>query len=196
MSKRRRTDRVLLLIGIALLAIAACICAVLLLGDRAEEKRNAEAVSYFEEVIPQRRTGIKDGRSVTIMPSMTFGGKDYSAILEAPASGVKLPVRSVWEQNTARRTPCRFDGSPYDGTLVIGGADREGQFAFLTSADLGDEILLTDMTGEEFRYTVRKMKRTKNADAASLTGEECDLVLFTRLQGPEKTYLLLLCDLK
>lgn len=76
-----------------------------------------------------------------------------------------LPVRASWNTDYMKKVPCRFDGNPYDGCLVIGGHDSAGQFDFVSKLDKDDLITITDMTGTVFTYTVSVVRHSDNARA-------------------------------
>ena len=76
--------------------------------------------------------------------------------------------------------PCRFWGSVYDSSLVIGGADQQGQFDFCDQIDIGNAVIITDMTGAAFSYTVACVERAARADADWLLSEDYDLTIFAK----------------
>lgn len=136
--------------------------------------------AYLDSILPTRTIGVKEDRSNKTMPAVTYNGQDYAALLSVPRFSVKLPVRAAWDKNAVNRVPCRFTGSVYDGTLIIGGVDAGGQFDFVPEIDIGDELTVTDMKGEVFTYTVSTVKHAKNAKAETLTDTGYDLTLFAK----------------
>ena len=85
------------------------------------------------------------------MPVKRYNGQDYIGILEIPVHGVRLPIAAGWDKNSVRKYPCRFSGSVWDGTLIIGaGADH---FSFAERVDAGTAVFVTDMCGRRFAYT-------------------------------------------
>ena len=101
-------------------------------------------------------------------------------MLELPAIGLTLPVADAWDSGDLYAGPRRFFGSAYDRSLVIGGADQEGQFAFCSKVDIGAMLTVTDMTGAQFHYTVTRVDRAEHAETAWLTQPGHDLTLFCR----------------
>lgn len=141
--------------------------------------------------MPQTTVGIAGIRQNSTMPVLQLEGVDYVAVLEVPQYDVKLPVAGKWQNDALERQSCRYYGSAYNGTLVIGGSDRKGQLDFAGRIDVGAKITVTDMTGAVFSYRVRLVERSDRADAGVLLSED-DLTLFVRNSyGLE--YILIRC---
>jgi len=129
------------------------------------------------------------------MPALELHGADFIALLEIPAYGLKLPVCSMWDKEAVMSYPCRFYGSTYDGTLIVGGYDQAGQFDFFDRIQDGAAVTVTDMTGSTFSYAVALVERSDSAQAEILLDDTADLTLFVRdAQGLE--YILLRCVAK
>ena len=94
-----------------------------------------------------------------------------------------------------KKVPCVFTGNPYEGSLIIGGVDSDGQFDFIPKIDIGDTVIVTDMKGYEFTYMVSTVKHAKNSKASTLIDENYDLTLFAK---DKKTgdWLLVRCNMK
>lgn len=165
----------------ALLILFSCL---ILLGSEgiAAYHRHAarEIVGQIESRLPGPREGDPKNYSDAAMPVLQLGGSDFVGILEIPAFGVSLPIGNTWGRSEASRYPCRFQGSAYDSSLILGGIDKKGQLDFCGKLDLGDRIIVTDMTGTEFSYEVIRIDRRKAADSSTLTESESHLTLFAR----------------
>ena len=149
-------------------------------------------MAALETVLPDRREGLWEPDRTTEMPALELLGRDYIALLEIPAYGLRLPVRSAWDSREAEARPCRFSGTAYNSSLVIGGYDRAGQFDFFDRIAEGTEIQVTDMTGAVFAYRVSRVDRSDSADAGVLAGR-ADLTLFVR-DAQLLQYILLRCE--
>ena len=156
---------------------------------------NAAVVETIRGLLPPSQPGVTDQYSDMSMPALEIDGKDYSALLEISALGVTLPVADVWNKWDVESQPCRFDGTVYDSTLVIGGADRAGQFADFDLLDLGDTITVTDMTGAVFTYVIDSIDRSSSVSAEVLTDETAHLTLFVR-SAFALDYILLRCVMR
>ena len=168
-----------------LLGLGLILCGLLALqvnywmGQRAQTE-NKQAVQQIQAILPPRTPGVTDHYSDMQMPSLQVGGMDYVALIEVPKFGVQMPVRSQWSRLQVGSCPCRFYGTVYDGSLVVGGDHSEGQFAFLSQIQNGDAVLVTDMTGAQFAYRVSMIYRADSASAEELMDEGYDLTLFAR----------------
>ena len=180
-------------LGLVLILISLC----LLVGSEllaGYHQKKAEALTdQLSAMLPQRTAGTPEDYSDPEMPILQLEGQDFSGLIQIPAFGVTLPIGSRWDRNLVSQYPCRFWGSAYDSTLVLGGKDREGQFDFCTRMDHGDVVMITDMTGTQFRYTVSRIDRSKDASAEILSEDAWDLTLFARDSG-SMDYIIVRCQ--
>lgn len=144
------------------------------------QRVNAEVVRQIEAIIPERSPGVMETYLDMEMPALQIDGQDYIGLVEIPGFGVKLPVFGSWDAGQVTSCPCRFWGTVYDGSLVLGGADQTGQFDCLDQLDIGTVVTVTDMLGSEFSYVVTRIDRSKSAEASVLLDGGADLTLFAR----------------
>ncbi len=195
MHKTSVVKNILLWLGILLIASSATVLIICEVGNRQSVADNRDAVVFIEGLLPPRTAGIKEERSNPELSAVEYCGQDYAALIEIPCFSVKLPVCSQWDKSIVNRVPCRFTGNPYEGSLIIGGVDREGQFDFISEIDIGDEINVTDMQGEVFRYEVTIVKHSKSAKLSVLEDENYDLTLFAKDSGTGD-YIIVRCNMK
>ena len=188
--KLRKLFRVL---GCVLILASLGLGAFSLIRTNQAKERCADAVQRIQALLPSPTAGIMDQYSSMAMPVLEVGGQDYVCLIRIPVFGVTLPVKNGWNQTAVSLGPCRFSGTVYDGSLIIGGADQTGQFDFFDRLDLDDKITVTDMTGAEFHYAVTRIDRAKSADAEALNRHEADLVLFVR-DALSMEYLIVRCN--
>ena len=184
-----KSNRILLILGVLLVLLSAggFLVSNLYAGWAGE---NAEIVaSQIRDLLPARTVGVQEPYTNPQMPVLQFDGKDYVCLVEVPAYGVSLPVRNEWKAGSLLQNPCRFWGSSYDGTLILGGSNQQGQFDFCGRVDLGDRITVTDMEGAVFTYAVERIDRSKTADFDRLSQGEYSLTLFT--QEPYSAYYII-----
>lgn len=167
--------------GIQLLGLFLVLLSIVfLLGSEWLAARNhAEAVQLAEQIeanLPDRSEGDPENYSDPEMPVLQIGGEDFSGLIQIPFYGVSLPIYSSWDSGAVSRYPCRFWGSVYDNSLIVGGG--KGQFDFCGKLDLGDKVIITDMKGTVFSYETVRIDRREHADLEMLEEEEFDLVLF------------------
>ena len=188
----KRIGKLIFILGCLLIAASFALLLLLRLQTRQAERANTEMVQTIEGIFPDRREGAIDPDRDAEMPALEIQGEDYIALLEIPAYGLKLPVGSIWDKGTVRLHPCRFSGSAYDGTLVVGGYDQPGQFAFFDSIQPGAAVTLTDMTGTTFSYTLEQVERRSSAETEILMDSGAELTLFVR-DARLLEYIILRC---
>lgn len=187
---KKITWKPLQILGILLVLAAA---GVVLLGA-VNSRRTKDIVLQLEQSLPQRFTGYEGIYTDAAMPVLQIGGEDFVGILDVPGFGVKLPVGGSWDSGKTGTWPCRFWGSAYDGSLVIGGSGQPGQLSFCEEIDMGDMLTFTDMTGAEFDYRVTWVERSESAQTQWLIQETCDLTVFAR-DPLSLEYIAVRCDL-
>lgn len=160
-------------------------------GNRAAAE---DLAIQIEELLPRRSEGDPANYSDPAMPSLEIDGEDFCGLLKVPSFGVTLPLHSSWDNASAAKYPCRFWGSVYDNSLIVGGSGGKGQLDFCNKLDLGDKIRITDMTGTEFTYETVRIDRRKHADMQTFEEMDSDLVLFAP-EGNSGGYIIVRCDL-
>ena len=188
----RRNGNVIFLIG-CLLVLGSF---TLLVFSRLQVSRSAakavELDAHLEDILPPRTPGIPEAYTNMEMPAISVNGHDFIGIVEIPAFQTVLPIGSVWDSGTVSSFPCRFWGTVYDGSLILGGADRKGQFDFLDQIQNDDSVLVTDMTGTQFSYRVSDIFRSGSAQADVLLDDSSDLTLFAR-NARSLEYIIVRC---
>ena len=191
----RRVGKVMFTAGCLLILCSVVLLVFLQVQTKQAENRNAEITETMELILAERTEAAVDAGWTGDMPALELQGDDFIALLEIPAYGLKLPVCGVWDSSEVLSYPCRFYGSAYNGTLVIGGYDQPGQFDFFDRIQDGEMITLTDMTGRQFQYAVERIERYNEVPMEVLADKETDLTLFVRdVQYLE--YIVLRCDAK
>jgi len=190
----KRGSKALILLGLLLiLGSIGAFATARILTDRAEAQAR-DTVSRLRRLLPEETPGLMDSYTQMQMPVLQLEGQDLVAIVELPGFGTELPVRNTWEPGTLRRSPCRYWGTCYDGSLVIGGSSQQGQFDCFGQLQPGATVVLTDMTGAVFTYTVSRIDRSGSAAPETLTGGGAHLTLFTR-DPYTLDYILVRCTL-
>lgn len=188
----KRAAKFLLPIGCVLIAASLGLLLFLQVQTRQAQETNLRMVRTLESLLPEPWPGLAGAYSNTEMPILELEGEDLLALLEVPAYGVRLPVAAHWDKGTAACRPCRFWGSAYDQSLIVGGSDRPGQFDFFDRIETGAAVTVTDMTGCRFAYVVERVERSASAEAEILLAGDTDLTLFVR-DARLGEYILLRC---
>lgn len=183
MSKKKPARGVLLMrIGLALLA-----CAFLLTGYNLWDAYRAEqkAAAVFAEL----SEGMQQAETETIpdyvlfpemeMPVRKIGERYYIGILEIPTLGLTLPVTEEWSYPNLKTSPCRYAGSAYLDNFVIAAHNYNSHFGKIHNLYPGEQILFTDVDGNQFRYEVRDIEVMQPTEIAEMTSGEYALTLFT-----------------
>jgi sortase A len=158
------------------------------------KKEAVNVAEQIRQILPAGSVGIEGEYTDPEMPAMEYDGTDYVCLLEVPAWGISLPVQNSWEPAKLVCNPCRYTGSSYDGTLVLGGSNQDGQFAFCGKVDLGDSVIITDMLGSQFTYKVQSIERSKSIEDDKVQDELYKLILFVRERFSDK-YIIVKCGL-
>lgn len=187
-----KRNKVLQILGILLILASFAILWVSRKNAETARVEAAQIVSRIQKYLPDKTFGMMDDYSAMAMPVYQIGGKDFSAVIEIPSLGIILPVFDKWDPEQIRAYPCRFAGTVYDGSLVVGGADQPGQFDCLDRAEIGAVVTVTDMTGAVFTYTVDRVGRSQTAEAEKLMDGSVDLTLFVR-DTFSREYILVRC---
>lgn len=157
---------------------------ILVLGSQlslnAAAAENREILRTLHTILPDTQNAVPEERSTPAMPMFEIDGENLIAILNIPAYQTELPICGIWNKNKITQRPCRYTGSIYDNSLIIGGCDRSGQFDFTKRITNGDLIFLTDMTSMQYTYVVDSIIRTNDVSTENLSASNADLVLFAR----------------
>ena len=177
---KKRKVSLPLIFGTLLLLVSLCLGLVTHYRMYAGAQKSQRIVSQMWDMLPERTPGMPGMYTDSGMPVLEIDGIDYVAMLEIPLLGIRLPVAGNWDSEKLSDSPARFFGSVYDQTLVIGGADYPKQFGFCDKIEHGTKVVVTDMTGVQFAYTVSRIDRAKDAENQWLMDEDYDLTLFCR----------------
>ena len=191
---KRLLNNILLILGILLLASAIAFAVYSHISQNNSAIASKQLVDEIYSIIPEPYGAFPDDQANKAMPTVEINDMNFAGIIEVPLYESVLPVYSQWDPSKTSQFPCRYMGSVYDGTLVIGGSDNKEQLDFMKLISIGDSVYITDMTGARFAYTVSDIKITKDASTESLTDTEADLTFF----APNSTsfdYTVIYCDM-
>lgn len=117
------------------------------------------------------------------MPVTTIDGQDYIGVLTIPALNLSLPIMSEWSYPKLKLAPNRYLGSAYTGDLIIAGHNYRTHFGGLSTLSAGDEVIFTDVDGNEFTYAVVELEDLMSTDVERMQAGDWDLTLFTCTLG-------------
>lgn len=176
----KRRIHLALILGSCLIVFSLCFMAVTQFRLYSGTKNCQKIAAEMGKLLPDRTPGVPGTYSDSGMPILEINGADYVALIEIPSMGIALPVVDKWNSMDLADSPARFSGSVYDKSIVIGGVDHPKQFGFCDEIEHDAVIVITDMTGAQFFYTVSRVDRAKHAQTQWLQNEEYELTLFCR----------------
>ena len=130
------------------------------------------------ELMPQPQPAVPENRTDNRMPFLRVDANDFVGILEFQETGCSFPVGGNWGKSN--QFPCRYYGSIYNGSMVVGATNQRGQLAFAKEISVGNTIFFTDMTGNRYRYSVTDIIYCEHANNDVLISESDDLTLFIK----------------
>lgn len=113
------------------------------------------------------------------MPTQNIDGYDYIGVLKIAACDIELPIISAWNYPALKVAPCRFEGSVYTDDIIIAAHAYRAHFKRIRNLVGGEEVIFTDMNGNEFRYKVVCIETVGGTDLEGLEAGDWDLSLFT-----------------
>lgn len=193
MKKKTTFASVCAVIGCVLVVCALGLLIWWLLSGHIAGERADRAVTAIRDILPEPVAAMPEERLDNTMAVLSVDGADYVGLLEFPAQGAVLPVRSDW--NRQLPAPCRYRGSIYDGSLAIGATTRSGQFDFYREISTAQVLYFTDMTGNRFAFEVTDILYRQQLSDAVLQPDNADLTLFIKnLRGFE--YIVIHCRVR
>ena len=187
---KRLITKILFGAGIALIFASVVTVLYSHISITKASETNSNTVSELYSLIPEIHNGFFDDSANIAMPAVELNGKDYVGIIEIPLFNTSLPVASSWDKRNATSLPCRYSGSLYDGSLIVGAS--EAQFKSADAISVGDEITFTDMTGAVFSYVIFEIKISDNADTKTLSSQDSKLTFFIKDTLSDK-YTVIFC---
>jgi len=169
---------------------AVCLIAALgLTGYNLYDEYRAE--SSAETNVTQLKTVIQDKapeeqpilpEPQVMMTALELDGRDYVGVLEIPSLELSLPIQDEWSDRLLKYSPCRYEGTIYDG-MIIAGHNYKSHFAKLKQLLPGDEVRFIDLDGNIWNYEIVVIDILEPYSVEEMTSGEFDLTLFTCTQG-------------
>ena len=152
---------------------------------RAGETAQAAAEQLVEKLVetPEEPEEPEEPDPNRPMPVVEVDGLTYIGLLEIPALERTLPVLSEWSEANAKTAPCRYQGSLYQGDLIIAGHNYRSHFGPLQRLAPGDFVYFTDGEGEKYTFVVDTLETVPGTDFEGMESGEWDLTLFTCTWG-------------
>lgn len=188
---KNEKGNILIAIGIIFIAGAIGLCGYNLIESKSAEKSSKSAVMEIEQqIIPKKEEYIyENAAEMEIpdyilnpemdMPKVKIDGTEYIGTLEIPSLRLKLPIISEWSYPNLKIAPCRYFGSVYLDNMVIAAHNYSSHFREIENLSIGDEVVFTDVDGNEFFYSVSAKEVLPPTAIEEMTSGEWNLTLFT-----------------
>lgn len=148
----------------------------------AEARENEERIIEAAELPVVPNYEVDPNRE---MPEKEVDGHLYIGTFRIPALELELPVISQWNYRELKKAPCRYLGSVYTNDLIIAAHNYRSHFGSLYKLVSGDQVLFTDMEGNEFVYEVDSIETIGKYQVEDMEAGDWDLTLFTCTVGGE-----------
>lgn len=157
-----------------------------------EDKKAGEyadiVISKMNEIVSKENTTNMDDD-----PAVTVGGESYCGRIVIEKLGVELPVYSEWNYKNLKKAPCRYMGNIDTHDMIIAAHNYRSHFGALKSLQIGDAIVFSDATGQEYRFVVEEVLVLDGSAVEDMTSGEWDFTLFTCTKGG-KQRVTVRCD--
>lgn len=111
-------------------------------------------------------------------------------ILEIPALDLVLPILDEYTEADLKLSPCRYAGSPEDGSLVVVGHNYAAHFGRLKELREGDEAVFTCPDGTAHTYRLSYTEYLEDTDVEEMLTGGWDMTLFTCSYSETSLYTL------
>ena len=191
---KNRFSFVCVLLGVVLLLVAGAVMLVDGVSAKQSEKDAAQILEKTQTMMPQSMDRVPEERGNNTMASMEIDGVNVIGVLSFTGYGRTLPLAGSWDTGLVSSMPCRFTGSIYDESLIIGAVDGENQLPFAARMEVGDQIVLTDMEGGRYTYRVSAIHHARSATLEKLQEGDYPLTIFVKDSNTSE-YLLIRCQI-
>lgn len=104
--------------------------------------------------------------------------------LELPSLEMEFPIQSEYSLWALETAPCRYQGENGEvERLVICGHNYKTHFGKLKEMPVGEEIIITNMDGTKYTFSINNIKIISAADFDAFQTGEWDMALFTCTVG-------------
>ena len=191
---RRRVGAGLIIAGIALVMGALSFYLYHLWLEEKAGEAAAKVLSLLKEEIAEGSGASdaedsEDGDAAAAdnisdeLHTVTIDGYDYIGYLSVPELELELPVMAQYSMEGLEIAPGVYSGSLPADDLVIAGHNYRRHFSPLKWAEVGTEVIFTDMDGGEYVYEITEVLTLKPTQVDTLIGKSeddaWDLTLFT-----------------
>lgn len=148
-------------------------------GIRAGNISNEILEEYEELSLERLEDGERDSESDTIQVE----DGEYIGEVSIPSLGITLPVSKDLSYPQLKMTPCRYEGSLEEDSLIIAAHNYASHFGGIKNLKNGDEVVFTDVNGNSYHYMVEEIDILKPDQVEEMKSGDWGLTLFTCTYG-------------
>lgn len=167
--------------------------------DMESSQTASEILTELKEVIPQTTAfqsppettvptvynDIFQEYEVTTVPeekTIEIDNNYYIGTILIPSLDIELPIISEWSYPNLKLSPCRYNGTIFEGNLIIASHNYRSHFGRIQELNSGDSIIITDTDGITHNYEVIQSEIIDGYNIESMefgSDDSWDLTLFT-----------------
>jgi len=182
---------ILLIAGLFMIIAAGVLTGIFITEEKAANDNVAAVSTLTQEYISDVQSfyegydvpGDYEFDDTRGMPVVNINGTDIIGQVRIDSLGLDLSVANSWDTQAAKKTPCRYTGSAYQGDMIICGHNYKSHFGELSTLEAGDDVVFTDMDGNVFDYQVTEIETLSGTAVDEINEGEWDLTLFTCTPG-------------
>ena len=133
-----------------------------------------------------RPAEILDQTAEVSMPYIEVENEACIGVISIPAIDIAVPVNNDCTSAALKKMPCRYVGDVQGNSLVIAAHNYQRHFGRISLLQAGDEVVFTDVDGQEYRYEVTGTEILGAYDVEKMVTGDWDLTLFTCTYGGQK----------
>ena len=190
---KRRVGLVMMILGISAVTAGLGLCGYNLWDNY---RAGIQAYAVLETIVQnQEEAAATDLNETPEMPFefppdsdrelsvLEIDGHRYIGTISIPVIDVALSVQEDWNPALLKTSPCRYNGSPYQGDFIICAHNYTTHFGRPKKLQPGNEVIFTDVAGKEFRYIVVELATLAGTAVDEMASGTWDLTLFTCTLG-------------
>ena len=173
-----------LALGTLLIVAAAALLFYNYYVEKSAGRKAREISAEIEELLPEDSGGAVSEEEGAVdfekLPELEIDGNSDVGILFIPAMNLELPVLSGPEKGNGAAMPYLRRGE--EGFMIYG-HNYSNQFAFLSSAASGDEVIFEDARGNRVTYSAASFETLSKTAIDQIPAKDYGLTLLTNKNG-------------
>ena len=177
---KNNIGRVFIIVGVILILVSIIIITYNSYLELNAGIKSSNIIGTMKEKIDNSLEIVKlNNKENKEMSVINIDGYDYIGTIMIPTLNLELPVMSDYDNEKLNIAPCRYYGSVYTDDLIICAHSYKTHFRYLSNLNQGDNIIFTDVNGENYIYEVLEMEVLNPNEVSEMINNEFDLTLYT-----------------